>query len=357
MDDKNPHLAVVILNYNGLHFLKQFLSSVYQSVYPNWDLYIADNGSTDASVAYLKEEGFLEYKTDVAASENTNFGKYIIKMEGNSGFAGGYNKALLQNDLKADIFVLLNSDVEVSADWLQNVVTEMVKNPKIGAAQPKILDYKQKNQFEYAGAAGGMLDKWGYPFCRGRIFDTTEQDCGQYDDNCAIFWATGAALFVRKAIFVELGGFDVDYFAHVEEIDLCWRIQLKGHEVWYCGASKVWHVGGGTLSVENPRKTYLNFRNSLFTIFKNETGWFRTLIIIYIRLLLDGVAALKFLFSGKFANIWAIIKAHWVFFISIPSLIKKRKQVQLPNSMKIAKYNKSIVYQYFIKNKKKYTDL
>jgi GT2 family glycosyltransferase len=358
MSKNLPHLAVVILNYNGLNFLKQFLPSVYLSEYSNWDLYVADNASTDKSLDFLASEGFLDYKKAADVSSKVSFGRYFIAMGKNLGFAGGYNAALLQNELKADIYVLLNSDVEVSAGWLQNVVLEMEKNPEMVAAQPKILDYKDKKRFEYAGAGGGFLDKWAYPFCRGRIFREIEQDNGQYDDNCEIFWASGAALFVRKAIFTELGGFDSDYFAHMEEIDLCWRMRLKGGKIGYCGQSVVWHVGGGTLSAENPKKTYLNFRNSLYTILKNERGGLNTFFIIWIRLMLDGLAAIKFLMAGQFANIWAIVKAHWTFFINIPHFIKKRKQIQNTTSLnEVKKYNKSIVFQHFFKKIKEYKEL
>jgi GT2 family glycosyltransferase len=354
MQNQTPRIAVVILNYNGVGYLKQFLPFLYQTQYPNWDLYVADNASTDASRHFLAEEGFINYNDTQPTTNET--GRYLITMDENRGYAGGYNEALLTRNIPADVYVLLNSDVEVSPSWLEKAVEAWRQQPNWVALQPKILDYKRRNYFEAAGAGGGLLDKWVYPFCRGRIFAHLEEDKGQYDDNRNIFWATGAALFIKKEAFHDANGFDADYFAHVEEIDLCWRLQLQGGKIGYCGQSVVWHIGGGTLTVENPRKTYLNFRNSLFTLLKNTTGA-KVFWLVWLRLVLDGVASAKFLLAGQFANIWAIIRAHWSFFWQVPKFLKKRKIIQQNAKTQAHLYPKSIVYQHFVKKIKLYKDL
>jgi len=243
--------AIVILNWNGEALLERYLPIVVQYS-GKTDIYIADNGSTDGSVAYVKEN-----------FPNVN----IIQNSSNNGFAKGYNDALKQVD--ADIYCLLNSDVEVTPGWLEPIKDAFLKFPDASIIQPKILDLLKRDYFEYAGAAGGFLDQFGYPFCRGRIFQTIEKDEGQYDDTTEIFWATGASMFIKSDVFDSLGGFDEDYFAHQEEVDLCWRAQNKGLKVYYVGASYVYHLGGSTLSNMNPKKTFLNFRNSLFSITKN----------------------------------------------------------------------------------------
>ena len=294
------------------------------------DIYVADNASTDDSVAFLK----------------THFPQvYIIQNTTNRGFAKGYNDALKQ--IEADVFCLLNSDVEVTQNWLTPVISEFESNINTAIIQPKILDFKEKTHFEYAGAAGGFIDKYGYAYCRGRIFSTIEEDKGQYNDITSIFWASGACLFIRKSVFESLNGFDESYFAHFEEIDLCWRAFNAGYTTMYVGTSAVYHVGGATLSALNPKKTYLNFRNSLFTITKNAHGFLLGLILI--RLIFDGIAGLKFLLSFKFSHFIAILKAHFSFYSNLTRLLKSRKQ--LPKKKKSYFHTQSIVWSYFIKNR------
>jgi GT2 family glycosyltransferase len=334
-------LAVVILNYNGKRFLEQFLKGVIDHSSPH-EVVVADNASADDSVSYLK----------------TNFPKVkLIQNPVNTGYSGGYNEALKQ--IEAEYFVLLNNDVEVRAGWLQPLLELMEGNKKIAACQPKLIDHKNKTLFEYAGAAGGFVDRYGYPFCRGRIFESLEEDKGQYNDVCEVFWVSGACLMVRSTIFWQLGGFDNDYFAHMEEIDLCWRIQNLGHTVVANPKSEVYHVGGGTLNKQSAQKTYLNFRNSLITLTKNHpsSGLFFKIII---RLVLDGVASAKLLFAFQFAHIVAILKAHFSYYSQLGSILKKRKKLkQLPGyQLRFDNaYKKSIVYTHFIKGVKKFSDL
>lgn len=327
--------AVVILNWNGVDLLAKFLPSVI-AFSKEATIYVADNASTDTSLNFLNRN-FPDVK--------------IIKNKENGGYAKGYNDAL--SDLTEDLFVLLNSDVEVTKNWLTPVIAQFKSNKNLVAAQPKVLDYKNKAYFEYAGAAGGFIDKYGYPFCRGRIFDTLEKDEGQYNDILQIFWATGACLFITNKSFKEQNGFDESLFAHQEEIDLCWRLQKNGGEVNYIGTSNVYHVGGATLSSSNPKKTYFNFRNSLLIMLKNINGpsVFSTL---FIRMLLDGVAAFRFLTKGDFGHFGAIFKAHVMFYSMAPSFYKKRK-----NSSRNFQYNKlgSIVWQYFVKNRRIFKEL
>lgn len=330
-------VAVVILNWNGVHFLKQFLPSVITHS-QSARIYVADNDSTDDSVVFLKD----------------NFPQVsVIEMPCNHGYSEGYNTALRQ--IEATYYILLNSDVEVTPGWIEPVIELMDKDPSIGACQPKIKSYRERDKFEYAGAAGGFIDKWGYPFCRGRIFDTLETDTGQYNDTREIFWATGACLFIRSAAFHETGGLDKDFFAHMEEIDLCWRLQKKGYRIFYCGKSEVFHLGGGSLSKTNSRKTYLNFRNNIALLFKNlpEEGFYP---VILFRLLLDGVAGIKFFFSEGPSHCGAVIKAHFSTYRNIASLRRKRKELK-GNDLTRNIYPASIVYEYFISNKKKFTDL
>lgn len=335
-------LAVVILNYNGRDYLETFLPSVLASTYEHFEIIIADNGSTDDSLAWLEQQ-YPAIK--------------VLDLQENSGFAEGYNRALKQ--VEADVYVLLNSDVEVTPGWLEPIVDLMAADTSIAACQPKIRAQKQKDYFEYAGASGGWMDALGYPFCRGRIFDVTEKDEGQYDSVEEIFWATGAAMFIRSDIFHGLGGFDPDYFAHAEEIDLCWRIKLAGYKIMVQPQSVVYHVGGGTLNYLSPRKTYLNFRNTLFTIHKNESRA-KLLWLLPLRLVLDGVAAGLFLMQSRYDHISAIVKAHWSFFGSISSARKKKKTYQQrintirigPSRVKIGQYKGSIVWQYFLRRKK-----
>lgn len=334
-------VAVVILNWNGKSFLEKFLPHVIQHS-TNHEVIVADNNSTDDSVSFLK-----------ANYPNIQ----IIVNKQNEGFAKGYNTALKQ--VQADYYVLLNSDVEVTPNWIEPIINLMDSNPKIGACQPKILDYNNRTLFEYAGAAGGFIDKYGYPFCRGRIFNNIEEDKHQYDDIKEVFWATGACMFVRAEAFWKVGGFDDDYFAHMEEIDVCWRMKNIGYQVFVNPQSFVYHVGGGTLNKLSPKKTYLNFRNNLITVTKNAYSRFLILKILY-RMILDGVAGIKFLLEGNAAHCIAVTKAHFSFYTMLPSTLKKRKALQQLTNFKYTTsgvFEKNIVYQHFLKGLKKYSDI
>jgi GT2 family glycosyltransferase len=320
-------IAVVILNWNGAKLLEQFLPSVIQYS-PEAIIYLADNASTDDSIAIVK----------------TKFPSVqIIKNGSNFGFAGGYNEALKQ--VEANIYALVNSDIEVTEHWLQPIVETFTNEPKTAIIQPKILDFKNKEYFEYAGAAGGFIDKYGYPFCRGRIFETIEKDNGQYDNDCEIFWASGACFFIRSEVYKTLNGFDADFFAHQEEIDLCWRALNKGYQIKYNSKSIVYHVGGATLQQGNPRKTFLNFRNSLLMLVKNlpKSTLYTTL---FVRMLLDGLAGIQFLLKGKFSHFLAILKAHYSFYSLFLKTYRKRNSCQSDSYYK----TKSIVFSYFIKH-------
>ena len=324
-------IAVVILNWNGKALLEQFLPSV-MSYSQDAAIYVADNASTDDSVAFVK----------ATYPEIT-----IIQNSENGGYVKGYNDAL--PFVKEDIYCLLNSDIEVTPNWLVPVLETFKNQPETAIIQPKILDYKSKEKFEYAGAAGGFIDKYGYPYCRGRIFNTIEVDTNQYY-NETIFWASGACLFIRQSTFKALHGFDKSYFAHMEEIDLCWRAYNKGYLTKYINNSTVYHVGGATLDASSPKKTYLNFRNSLFTLTKNAKG--NITLLILARLILDGIAAFKFLIEFKPNHLLAILKAHLSFYRHLPELLKKRKAIL----QKAGYYQtKSIVYDYFILKNKTFT--
>lgn len=330
-------IAVVILNWNGKALLEKFLPSVLRYS-ENATIYVADNASTDDSVNFLK----TKYPT-----------VKIIQNKENGGYAKGYNDALKQVD--EEIFCLLNSDIEVTEDWLQPISALFNSEPGTAIIQPKILDYKNKAYFEYAGAGGGFIDKFGYPYCRGRIFDTIEKDLGQYNDTIPIFWASGACFFIRKSVFEKLRGFDESFFAHMEEIDLCWRAHNVGYIAKYVGTSSVYHVGGATLNTTHPKKTYLNFRNSLFTLTKNAPK--NLFFLIFSRLILDGLASLKFMTGFKFAHILAVLKAHANFYLRLPQLLKKRQALrQNINVIKPRDYYhvRSIVWLYFVKNHKKF---
>ena len=324
-------IAVVILNWNGKALLKKFLPSVIEYS-ENAAIYLADNGSSDGSVVFVSE-----YFPTVTLIQNTV----------NGGYAKGYNDAL--KHIEEPLLCLVNSDIEVTEYWLQPIINEFNADSDTAIIQPKILDHKNKSHFEYAGAAGGFIDKYGYPYCRGRIFDTIEQDKGHYNDTINIFWASGACFFIRNSVFKALNGFDESYFAHMEEIDLCWRAFNTNHAVKYVGASTVYHVGGATLSTTNPKKTYLNFRNSLFTLVKNTDSnvVFRTLI----RMKLDGIAAIRFLFQLKPQYFLAILKAHGSFYMNLGRILKQRKQ--LPKRPNYYETN-SIVWSYFIKKRTKF---
>lgn len=328
-------VAVVILNYNGEKLLPQFLPSVIEYSKPA-RVVVADNASTDRSLNILAEQ--------FPAIE-------IIRLDKNYGFCGGYNRALSQ--VKATYYVLLNSDVEVTPGWLNPLLSLLDSQPSIAAVQPKILSYNQKDHFEYAGAGGGFIDSFGYPFCRGRLFDFTETDQGQYNDTREILWATGACMMIRSEVYHALGGLDEDFFAHMEEIDLCWRIQRADLKVFYCGASHVYHVGAGTLSRSNPRKTYFNFRNGLSLLFKN---WSTASLLLKfpIRLLLDYVAAFKFLLSGNPADTMAVLKAQYHFFRSIKINYRKRRALLEKYRFSTTNiYNGLVLWNYFVLGKKK----
>lgn len=332
-------VAVVILNWNGKPLLEQFLPSVILSIYPNLQLIVGDNASTDGSVAFVKAH-YPQIK--------------VIENDHNYGFAEGYAKLLEQ--VEADYYVLLNSDVEVPANWIQPVIDAMEADASIAAAQPKIKWQKDKHSFEYAGAAGGYLDLHGYPFCRGRLFDTVESDHGQYNDQKEIFWASGAALFIKSKCWRESGGLDPDFFAHMEEIDLCWRLKNLGYKIIYCPDAEVYHVGGGTLSSNNPYKTYLNFKNNLVILQKNlpvPDAWFR----IFIRMSIDFIAWLHFLLQGKTQLAWAINKAHYHFLINLSKNGAKRTNKQISFQKHSGQYPSSIVWAYFIKKIRFFSEL
>lgn len=332
--------VVAILNWNGVKLLQEFLPDVIRYSSPHAEVAVIDNNSTDDSVKWIRN-----HYPDVRVIENSS----------NEGFASGYNSGLRQLD--ADLFVLLNSDVKVTESWLAPII-EMFVDEKVVAAQPKVRSYHQPDHFEYAGAAGGFMDRDGFIFCRGRIFDSFEKDDDQYNDNREIFWATGACLAVRSNAYWSVGGLDEDFFAHMEEIDLCWRLKNTGKRIMYCSGSTVYHVGGGTLSKINPRKTYLNFRNNLFLLLKNyRLG--NVLTKIFFRLILDGLAALKFLLQGQFQHFIAVFRAHFSFYNSFRKFSKKRKLLEAtihqPNIS--GYYQKSIVWQYFVNGKRKFSEL
>ena len=301
-------VAVVILNYNGRKMLEEFLPSLLRHTSEHLaEVIVADNASTDDSVEFMR----------------ANYPSIrLILNETNGGFATGYNLALKQ--VEAEYFVLLNSDIEVTPDWIRPVVELMDSDATIAACQPKILSYHHKDEFEYAGASGGFIDRFGYPFCRGRIFQHLEKDEGQYDSPMEVFWATGACMFVRSDVFLSQGGLDDSFFAHMEEIDFCWRIKNAGYKVYCCPQSKVYHIGGGTLPKNSPRKTFLNFRNNLSLLLKNLPSG-HVFPVIFLRIFLDWVAALKFLFEGGWADFIAVFKAHFAFYGRIGMLRKKRK--------------------------------
>ncbi|MBL7862449.1 MAG: glycosyltransferase family 2 protein [Cyclobacteriaceae bacterium] len=300
-------VAVVILNYNGRNFLLQFLPIVI-TCSPGAKIVVADNGSTDDSLEILEK--------------NFSGSVDVIKIEKNLGFCGGYNYALKTID--AEFFVLLNSDIEVTPGWIGPILQVLKSDATIAAAQPKILAYHQKDHFEYAGAAGGFIDALGYPFCRGRLFNALEKDSGQYNDTRPVFWATGACLFIRSISFFECGGLDEKFFAHMEEIDLCWQLNRRGQKVYYVGESVVYHVGGGTLSKSNPRKTYLNFKNGLSLLLKNLPGS-QLIWKLPLRLFLDWVAALKFLVQGSPTDCGAVVRAHLNFIGGLTGDLEKRR--------------------------------
>lgn len=334
-------VAVVILNWNGKKFLKEFLPAVIACNTFYSKIFLADNASTDDSVAYVRE----------------NFPTIeIIQNTSNGGFAKGYNDALKQVD--AEYYVLLNSDVEVTAGWMDSVIQLMNDDPLIAACQPKIKSFQDKKMFEYAGAAGGFIDKYGYAFCRGRILERLEIDAGQYDDVREIFWATGACLFIRAECYHKVHGFDEDFFAHMEEIDLCWRLKNIGYKIMYCPNSTVYHVGGGTLNKSNAKKTYLNFRNNLILLCKNHSSQY-LIAKMFLRLILDGIAAFKFLLQGEFKHFAAVFRAHQSFYRTLPTTLKKRKESlkQIKHYATTAVYLHCIVFDFYLRGKKTFKQI
>lgn len=334
----SPSVAIVILNWNGKKMLEEFLPFIFSSTYDNYSVVVADNGSTDDSIRFL-EDFYPRIQ--------------ILRSDVNNGFTKGYNDAL--KSVKADYYVLLNNDVEVKPGWIEPVITLMETDRTIAACQPKVLSFHDKKMFEYAGACGGWIDSYGYPFARGRVFDVCETDAGQYDTVQQIFWATGACLFVRAEAFHAVGGFDEYFFAHQEEIDICWRLQLAGNKIFVQPASVVYHVGGGTLPVGDARKVYLNFRNNLIMLTKNlpvGQSWWK----IPFRISLNKFFALKALFAGEGKTFVAVFKAHlhylrWLFF-------EKNKKVSKNRSAKLQSiYKGLVVWQYFIKKKKTFSEI
>jgi GT2 family glycosyltransferase len=334
-----PTVAIVILNWNGKKYLAQFLPSVLTHS-SGCQIVVVDNQSTDDSVHFLKNN-YPEVR--------------LIQHSQNLGFCAGYNEALLQ--IPADYYVLLNSDVKVTAGWVTPIINLMESQASVAACQPKIKDFHHPSSFEYAGAGGGFLDRYGYPFCRGRLFQSIEDDHGQYNDTVPIFWASGACFFVRASAYHQVNGLEPAFFAHMEEIDLCWRLQNQGYQIMYCGQSEVYHVGGGTLPASNPRKTFLNFRNGLALIFKNLAREnFYT--ILFLRLLLDWIAATKFLISGQPADCRAVFKAHAAIWQNRKYWRKKRaEQISNKKNTLIGWYHGSIVWDYFVRQKRSYLEL
>ncbi len=334
-------VAVVILNWNGIKFLEQFLPSVVSHNSSFSEIIVADNCSTDDSISFLQ----------------TNYPQIrIIKNDINGGFAKGYNDAL--KHVEAEYYVLLNSDVEVTPSWMEYIIKLMDSDKTIAACQPKIKSYSNKNYFEYAGAAGGFIDKFAYPFCRGRILDTIEEDKNQYNDEREIFWATGACMFVRAECYNLVNGFDEDFFAHMEEIDLCWRLKNRGYKIMYCPDSTVYHVGGGTLNKTSSHKTFLNFRNNLILLCKNHPP---NLFVakLLTRMVLDGIAGLKFLAAGQVSHFNAVLKAHYHFWKTLSITFKKRKQLksEITHYTTTAVYLHSVVADFYLRGKRTFKEI
>lgn len=335
-------VSIVILNWNGKEFLKEFLPAlIMHSQVEGAEIVVADNASSDGSISFLESE-FP--------------GIRLIKLDKNYGFSGGYNRALEQLDSK--YFLLLNSDVEVTAGWLPPLIQFMENHDNCGLCSPKVKDFQRKSHFEYSGAAGGFIDRYGYPFCRGRLFDCVEEDTGQYDDVIEIFWGSGACLMVRASLFITVGGLDEQFFAHMEEIDLCWRLKNLGSTVYYIPSSTIYHVGGGSLSYGNPNKTYFNFRNNLLLLYKNlpRKGRYRTMLI---RMLLDGISAFRFLIQGSLRDFLAVIRAHWAYYGMKKSYKGTDNRNNLAKNDVIVSgiYPGSIVADFFLKGKKRFQAL
>lgn len=335
-------VAVIILNWNGKALLEQFLPSVLNhSMMDDCEIVLADNGSSDDSLNFVKQ----------------NFPQISrLALDKNYGFAEGYNKAIRMTN--AEYVVLLNSDVETTPDWLTTLISFMDTHAEVAAVQPKIRAWREKDKFEYAGAGGGFLDALGYPFCRGRILDEVEVDCGQYEQPIPVFWATGACLCIRRNDYMEAGGLDADFFAHMEEVDLCWRLNARGRKVMCVPQSLVYHVGAASLQKENPRKTYLNFRNNWLMLYKNLPRR-RLILILAFRYLLDGMAMVHLIVAGKFANAKAVFRAHVDFLKMLPNFKKKRKENQAKSSVQniSTQYSGSILWNYYFRGRRKYSDL
>jgi GT2 family glycosyltransferase len=336
----SPKISIVILNWNGSKFLRSFLPSLVSFTSHLAEIIVADNGSTDDSSRVI---------SDLFPSVR------YLPLQQNYGFAEGYNRAL--KDLNSEYFLILNSDVSVQAGWLEPMLEMMEGDSSIAICQPKILDLNQPGKFEYAGAAGGFLDCLGYPYCRGRILQEIEQDLGQYDQSIQVSWATGACMLVKSSVWREIGGFDVDFWAHMEEIDLCWRVQHLGYKIFVCPESVVQHVGGGTLPYNSPLKTRLNFRNNLYLLFKNLKS--RELIKLPVRMLLDGIAAITFLVRGEFRSFISVFLAHLQFYGHLPVLVKKRREILSCSIKEIQPVlsEKSILWNYYFLRRKKYSEI
>jgi GT2 family glycosyltransferase len=333
--------AVVILNWNGRKYLEKFLPLVVEHSSAVADVVVIDNASKDDSLVYIREQ----FPSVI-----------IIELPKNYGFAKGYNMGL--KEVKHEFLVLLNSDVEVTPGWIEPLVDYMEAEPSMAACQPKILDYNRKTHFEYAGAAGGYMDKDGFVFCAGRIFNAFEEDLGQYAGNQEVFWASGAALFIRRHAYNEVGGLDEDFYAHMEEIDLCWRLKNRGYMIGSCRSSHVYHVGGGTLDRLNPLKTYLNFRNNLYMFLKNYRNG-SVLLKLIRRLALDGIAAFRFLTEGKLTYFLAVLRAHFTFYAHLRLMLRKRKsEADLGTKVNLTgMYKKSIITQFFLKKNANFSSL
>ena len=333
-------VAVVVISYNGAELLRKFIPPILNSAYDDFEVYVIDNASTDETPTLLKEQ-FPEVN--------------VVTIPINKGFTNGYVEGLAQID--HEYYVLVSSDIEVTENWIRPIIDLMDSDESIAACQPKMKDYNDKSLFEYSGSAGGYMDSFGYPFCRGRVFFTMEEDTGQYDDTREVFWASGGCLFIRSKLYHEAGGLDNDFYAHMEEIDLCWRLKNMGYRIMVCPESVVYHVGGHIIAYGSPTKIYRNFRNSLITDLKNmRTG--ELLWKIPFRMTLDLVAEVKALLSGNFTEYANIFKAHLHFTIYFPKWLKKRREAQrlVSNPNRVGMYSGSVVFDYFVKGKKKFSD-
>jgi len=335
-------VSIVILNWNGRQYLEKFLPALIRhTTHPGAEIVVADNGSEDDSLAFM----IREYPAI-----------RVIKLEKNYGFSGGYNRAIKQID--ARYMLLLNSDIEVTEGWLEPMLELMEGDETVGACTPRFLDLKRRSHFEYAGAAGGFIDRFGYPFCRGRIFDCLEEDMGQYDDDTDLFWGSGACLMIRADLYRDSGGLDEQFFAHMEEIDLCWRIQHMGYRIRFISASAVYHVGGATLQRGNPFKTFLNYRNNLLMLYKNLPARSRGKTVFF-RMVLDGISAVRFLIRGDLKDFWAVFRAHLAYYGMKSSYkgINHRNKSNENNVIVAGIYPGSIVVDFFLKKRRKFSDL